>query len=350
MAKKSKKAAADNQPDLPQTAAVLRNVAWAVLAGAWLFLVLALVSYDPADAPSLTHGIPNETYHNWAGKFGALIAHKTYLVVGPGAWVALAAVALYLLATARGKHIDQLPLRLVGLVMMTVAASGLVGVGAVALVTGIQPGPHAPGGLLATFINDQMSMRFGVLGTLIVLLVGFWVGAILAMDQLVLAVPRVIGELTLRLTNLDLPKPGLRRLVPRLATFRSGPWSLGGKDKTTLRPKPGGRFKRRANQEEDELDEQTGGLGGTESFGIDDEAEYDEADDGYEYYDEDGNPIPGGKKKKKKAEGLSALDRDEGTVILAEAAPEDVKTELDGKPAKRSEQFDDEEADEESLF
>jgi len=296
MAKRNKKAAADQQPDDAQTAAVLGNVAWAVLAGAWLFMVLALVSYDPADAPSLTHGIPNQTYHNWAGKFGALIAHKTYLVVGPGAWVALAAVALYLLATARAKPIDQLPLRLVGLVMMTVAASGLVGVGAVALVTGIQPGPHAPGGLLATFINDQMSMRFGVLGTLIVLLVGFWVGAILAMDQLVLAVPRVLGELMLRLTNLDLPRPGLRRFVPRLATFRSGPWSLGGKDKTTLRPKPGGRFKRRDKEQEDELDEQTGGLGGTESFGIDDDEpgideEHEDDADGYAYYDEDGNPI-----------------------------------------------------------
>jgi len=67
--------------------------------------------------------------------------------------------------------------------------------------------------------------------------------------------------------------------------------------------------------------------------------------------DEDGNPIPGGKKKgKKKTEGLSALDRDEGTVILAEAAPDDVRNELDGEPGKRGEQFDDEEADEESLF
>ena len=294
MAKRSNQSSADQEHDFSQTAAVLRNVGWALLAGAWLFLVLALVSYDPADAPSLTHGIPNETYHNWAGKFGSLIAHKTYLVVGPGVWVALAAVAMYLIATARRKPIDQVPLRLVGLMMMTVAASGFVGVGAVALVTGVEPGPHAPGGLLATFINDHMSMRFGVLGTLIVLLVGFWVGAILAMDQLVLAVPRVLGEVTLRLTNIDLPKLGLGRFVPSLATFRSGPWTLGGRDKTTLRPKPGSRFKRRAKDEEEELDEETGGLGGTESFGIDENEpgiDEDEDDDGYEYYDEDGNPI-----------------------------------------------------------
>ena len=65
-------------------------------------------------------------------------------------------------------------------------------------------------------------------------------------------------------------------------------------------------------------------------------------------FDQDGNPIP--KSKKKKKEGLSALDNDEGTVILAEAAPEDVRNELDGKPAKRSEKFEDEADDEGSLF
>jgi DNA topoisomerase-6 subunit B len=65
-------------------------------------------------------------------------------------------------------------------------------------------------------------------------------------------------------------------------------------------------------------------------------------------FDEDGKPIP--KSRKKKKEGLSALDNDEGTVILAEAAPEDVRNELDGKATGRGETFEDETDDEESLF
>ncbi len=274
-----------------------RGVLWATAAGVWLLLVAALVSYDAADAPSLTHGVPNTVYANWIGKFGALIAHKTYLVVGPGVWVALSAALLALITTARGRALDQLPLRLTGMLLMTVASSALVGVGAVAVVAGIEPGPHAPGGLIATYINDQMSMRFGVLGTLVVLMVGFWIGAILAMDQLVLAVPRVAGELLLRLTNIDASRLKFGRFIPSLATFKTGGWTLGGgRDATILKPRPGRgprADKGKHAEDDDALDENTGGIGGTESFGIDpDERAAD--DDGtweYEYYDEDGNLV-----------------------------------------------------------
>jgi uncharacterized protein (DUF2249 family) len=77
-------------------------------------------------------------------------------------------------------------------------------------------------------------------------------------------------------------------------------------------------------------------------------------------FDEDGNPLPtdqrtgngkaanaggggGGKgKKKRNGESVSALDRDEGTVILADAAPQELLDEIDGPRPHGADEADDE--------
>ena len=67
-------------------------------------------------------------------------------------------------------------------------------------------------------------------------------------------------------------------------------------------------------------------------------------------FDEEGNPIPGtgnGNGKKKK-DTVSALDRDESTVILADAAPADVLEEID--TARRSPKDEGEDEENEGLF
>jgi len=66
-------------------------------------------------------------------------------------------------------------------------------------------------------------------------------------------------------------------------------------------------------------------------------------------FDEEGNPIPGAEAgAKKKEQGIGALDRDESTVILADAAPPDVLEEIE-TVQRVTAQTDDEE-EEQGLF
>src|SRR5436190_536723 len=88
---------AGDQP-LPHPS-VARRVAWVVAAGAWLFLAVALLSFNSADAPSHVVAVHNHPAANLCGTVGALIAYWSYWVIGYGAWVMLAGALIYLSIT-----------------------------------------------------------------------------------------------------------------------------------------------------------------------------------------------------------------------------------------------------------
>jgi S-DNA-T family DNA segregation ATPase FtsK/SpoIIIE len=259
----------------------LLYIGWAVLAGAWMLLLAAMISYDAADPPNPAIYPHNTPPRNWVGAFGGLLAYKAYAVIGPGVWVALGGAAFYLGAVVLGRRVNQVFIRGLGLAIMTVAASCLIALGMPSLVAGLGDRPEGPGGLLAIYVNNQLIDRFNVPGTLVILAVSFWIGAILTVDQIVLAIPRMIGEAVLRLADVKLPAmPRLRgRLpVPTLAGVGaafSGWWAAGdGRATATAdarrKPLPVRTSKRRGRDEDDEdpeaIDEDAGGLGGTESF------------------------------------------------------------------------------------
>ncbi len=301
MAKKSRKQ--DQDPK-----ALYLAILWAVAAGFWLLMAASLASYHAADHPAHAFGVPNEQIHNWVGKVGALFAHKAYLMIGPGVWVGLVGVGLMLLMAGIGRAVTQPVIRFVGLIVMTVCSSALVGVAVPTAIHGYSGAPQGPGGLLAMLIDGQLSARFAVPGTVMILVVGFWVGAVLAADRLVLAAPKALGAAILKLTHI--PLPGIK--VPQLAGRFPGltlPWGRGKDEKKT---KSAGRFgKRRLKEDDTVIDENTGGLGATQSFGLDeveedgyeDEADACEADacEEADEQDEEESPgAPGAYKQEKK--------------------------------------------------
>jgi S-DNA-T family DNA segregation ATPase FtsK/SpoIIIE len=278
MAKKSRKQ--DQDPK-----ALYLAILWAVAAGLWLLMLASLASYNAADHPAHAFGVPNEHIHNWVGKVGALFAHKVYLMIGPGVWVGLLGVGLMLLMAGIGRAVSQPVIRFVGLIVMTVCSSALVGVAVPTAVHGYSGAPQGPGGLLAMLIDDQLSARFAVPGTVMILVVGFWVGAVLAADRLVLAAPKALGAAILKLTHL--PMPGIK--VPQLAGRFPGmtlPWGRGKQGKET---KPSERFGKKNKRKEDDtvIDENTGGLGATQSFGLEEEVDEDEYEDEEDVYEEE---------------------------------------------------------------
>ncbi|MFN3166601.1 MAG: DNA translocase FtsK [Phycisphaeraceae bacterium] len=215
MGKRRKTSTDDGSHSATQALAAYRGVGWAVVAGLWVLVVAALVSYHPDDAPNHAVGIANSPTHNWVGMVGAAISYRLYTVLGPGVWALVLGLAVYLYRTATGRETTQLVLRGVGVIMMAVTASALWAVAARYQPALRSDAPQGTGGLLAIFINDHLTARFATIGSVVLLGVSFWVGAILTADRIVLAVPKYFAELLLRLCDIDPKKLPLPRLAIR---------------------------------------------------------------------------------------------------------------------------------------
>ena len=236
---------ANRLPELPP-GLLARRAGWVLLTGFWLFLVVALASFDSADWPSHTVAVHNDPTRNLCGFVGALIAYWSYYVLGIGSWVILAGIASYLAAAARGRAVGHLLLRATGLALMGLAVSGLHGL--LALQAGPLAGSHA--GLVAMLIVSELGQRFSDVGTLLTLLAGFGVGSIVAVDRLVRALPRLL------MASLMLVRGRTRPSLWLSGALRAGP------DATVVAP--GGRRRRR--KEKSRIDADAGGIGATDAF------------------------------------------------------------------------------------
>ncbi len=237
-----------------------KYLGWALVAGLWLMLAAALVSYDPADRPGHAVAPYNATANNWVGQFGAAIAYRAYLMIGPGVWLMMAGAAAWLVATAMGRSVSQLVFRVIGMAMMAVAASAIIGL----LAPSVSSQPEGTGGLLAIFINTELTQRFAFIGTLTILVVSFWIGAILAVDQFVMAVPRGIGKAAEVVSKIKVPAPVL---VGKGSALLTPFWKRSREEEdedavATLKP----RTRKKKTEIEDHIDQDAGGLGGTQTF------------------------------------------------------------------------------------
>jgi len=167
---------------------VWKRIAWLALAGAFVFVIASLLGFDSGDQPSHAVTPHNEPTANWCGPVGAYLAYSLYYVLGPGVWVGIALVLTYLIATASGYRVAHLPLRVAGSVLIVLSISSLL---YLALPT-VGPFPEGNGGLLAIAGTEALLERFNVLGSSLIIILVLTVGAIVAIDELVVALP-VLG-------------------------------------------------------------------------------------------------------------------------------------------------------------
>ncbi len=285
----------------PPPARTHAYLAWALLGGLWLLMAAALISYDPADWPGHQVAPLATQPHNWVGKIGALFAHKVYTMFGPGVWIAMTGALAWLAATAMGRKVSQLALRAIGIVVMAIATSALLSWTIPAQAPFDPPGglfslldrPEGAGGLLSVYINQELGTRFGSLGTAIILVVGFWLGMVLAMDQVVAAIPRALARLAVAVANIRWPKPVL------VGGFSRAAGLLRDRTSPAQRDKKPARSRRNRGDPEEPIDEDAGGLGAVESFDpdanhkrtrvLEKDDEYDAEE--YEYEEDDAEEV-----------------------------------------------------------
>jgi S-DNA-T family DNA segregation ATPase FtsK/SpoIIIE len=251
-----------------------KHLCWIITMLVWVLLLASLLSYHPGDWPSHYVSPHNVPMQNWVGKFGAAVSSKIYLMLGPGIWMIMAGILAVLVSTAMGRKITQPIIRVIGTVILAIATSTMLGLidthkfgtWMINLLHNVpadgMQNPEGSGGLLAIFINNELTSRFSTFGTWMILIVGFWLGALLAVDQLVLAVPRIFAKLVNAITGINLPRPVLVGRFPKL-------WGRNSDvtDKPAAKTKSASNNKRKSKAKVDEhIDEDAGGYGGIESF------------------------------------------------------------------------------------
>ncbi|MCC6581278.1 MAG: DNA translocase FtsK 4TM domain-containing protein [Phycisphaeraceae bacterium] len=290
MAKKkdSNKAGEDQQ----RKQILWRWMLWIVMAGAWLLLLASMVSHHPADPPAHAIEPYNAAVRNWVGPIGAFVSYEAYLMLGPGVWALMAAGAVALIVTASGRGIAHPTLRVIGAVLMAVGVSAWVvileptALGQMMLhrlpqAWQLNLPPEKLGGLLALFLVDELHVRFGPVGVMVVVTVGLCIGSLLAIDEIVLALPRVLMRLCGMAGRLKMPaitwpwkktaakKPSVRGGVTmdEEADAETDTASRKKRSKTPIRA--GGRVVDGEGADEAAaIDESAGGFAATESFGI----------------------------------------------------------------------------------
>lgn len=309
---------------------VWRRMVWVGLAAGWVFLVLSLVSFDPADWPA-TGMVPvreGSGVLNLCGPFGAGLAFRVYEMFGWAAWMLVVLGAAYLWVTG-ARRLDQrgvghVGVRVVGGVLMAGAAAGLVSL--LGPAVGVYGGPAADvgggliggglevgggGGLVGVVGAIELGERFGVVGGTVWLGLLLAVGATVALDvwawiallwtgRVAVAGAKRGGEIAGRCAS------GLASGVgEKVRSMGTGRFGVGGRETDLVgeeaspalalaggvavgggkRSGKGGS--KRGVADEVEIDEDAGGIGGVTSFDPD-----------------------GGKARGKKKRGAAELEED----------------------------------------
>lgn len=162
------------------------------------FMLLALMSFDPAD-PSWSQAGYQTAVHNYAGPKGAWIADILLFTFG---WIAylvppLVAFAGYLL-TRRAKAMMEmdfliLGLRLIGLVLTILCASAISSINFNDIFY------FSSGGVVGDVVTSMLMPNFNFIGTILLLLCGLSTGLTLATGISWVTVADELGALTIRL-------------------------------------------------------------------------------------------------------------------------------------------------------
>jgi len=170
--------------------------------GMLLLLLCSCISFDIGDWPSKFVYPHNNPAVNWCGKAGAFCAYYLFYYVGPGAFVLLVCAICFLIARIVNLPISQPILRVIGLGLLTTAAS--------ASFYWLWPYqvyrfPTGSGGVLGVAATTALRQHFAWLGSLILIAASWLVGFTLCADTLVIAVLHCLSIVALKVAGVVAP-------------------------------------------------------------------------------------------------------------------------------------------------
>jgi len=165
-------------------------------------LFFSCVSFNTGDFPSKYVWPNNHPAANWCGSVGAFFAYYLMYYLGPGVFVLLGACAVAIVWRLSNKQINQIVLRLIGLILVTVAVSSIIYM--------FWPFPEdsfptGSGGILGSAIILFLRNNFSLLGSVIIVVSGLIVGAILLADTLVMHLLHLCGIVMTRVFGIFAP-------------------------------------------------------------------------------------------------------------------------------------------------
>lgn len=161
-----------------------------------LLAFLSCLTFDIGDWPSGYVSPNNSPFHNICGKAGAFAAYYLLYYIGPGVFVVLASLIGFLVTSISGKKINQILLRVIGMLVVTTVVSSFVH-----FVYEFSEGgfPFGNGGVLGVATGNALKVYFALIGSAVILLCSFIVGSILLADSVVMAVLKYCGAGFLKL-------------------------------------------------------------------------------------------------------------------------------------------------------
>ncbi len=199
-AKKNRKSPrAQNAPSKPgkgtggggaDSSPIGRRVAWLVGITVWAFIALAAVSFDPADPPSHLISPQNDPVANLCGPVGALLSYHLFKLMGWGAWLLVGFSGLAMLMPMLGRAVTHMTVRAAGVVIIACSVSGIMAL----VAPRLGPLEGLSGGTIGAVIAEELFTRFKQMGSMLWLLLFMVIGLIVVFDRWVLAIPAMIFE------------------------------------------------------------------------------------------------------------------------------------------------------------
>ena len=166
-------------------ASITVKVLWLVGAATWLYLAASLASFSGSDWPSHSVAVPADPPANLGGRVGATISYGIYESIGYGFWIPMLCAGYALGVVAMGRRVPHPAVRAIGALLAMCAFGGLHALWFPTF--GVISGAEA--GLVPGWMAEQLGDRFGGLGGSLVLFVALLIGLLVAVDEIMMALP-----------------------------------------------------------------------------------------------------------------------------------------------------------------
>lgn len=167
-----------------------------------LVLLCSCLSFDIGDWPNPYHHPHNRPADNLCGVIGAFFAYYLLYYIGPGIYVLLTGGTALLILLLKKRKIDQLILRLVGLGLLTAAASASF---YCLWPWSVYEFPIGSGGVLGVAAASFLRSHFAVLGTFILIAATWVVGFVLLADTFLFTVLSAVSVFLTKVFGLASP-------------------------------------------------------------------------------------------------------------------------------------------------